>query len=85
MEEQFVCVECGFVFSQPNEYYEHHGLDTPPYEHFSVCPHCGGAYVPAKRCDNCGNVITDDYIAADDGRKYCDQCYTMRTLDDDLY
>lgn len=39
------------MFQEPKHYIETHGLDTPPYEHFTVCPHCGGAFVEAHRCD----------------------------------
>ena len=63
---------------------ETHGLDTPPYEHFTVCPHCGGAFVEAHRCDCCGEFITADYIMVQDGKCYCEECYSIRNIEDDL-
>ena len=63
---------------------ETHGLDTPPYEHFTVCPHCGGAFVEAHRCDCCGEFITADYVVVQDGRRYCEECYSIRNIEDDL-
>lgn len=80
----FVCVECGCVFQEPKHYIETHGLDTPPYEHFTVCPHCGGAFVEAHRCDCCGEFITADYVVVQDGKRYCEECYSVRNIEDDL-
>ena len=80
----FVCVECGCVFQEPKHYIETHGLDTPPYEHFTVCPHCGGAFVEAHRCDCCGEFITADYVVVQDGKRYCEECYSIRNIEDDL-
>lgn len=80
----FVCVECGCVFQEPKHYIETHGLDTPPYEHFTVCPHCGGAFVEAHCCDCCGEFITADYVVVQDGKRYCEECYSVRNIEDDL-
>ena len=82
--DELVCVECGHVFSQPKRYMETHGLDTPPYELFNICPNCGGAFVRAKRCDCCGEVITGEYIKVNDGRCYCDDCCLKYDIADDL-
>lgn len=38
------CNDCGLEFDTPDEWEETHGLDTPPYEHISGCPGCGGDY-----------------------------------------
>lgn len=38
---EYICEECGYIFDEPHEYYEGHGLDYPPYEKWSVCPNCG--------------------------------------------
>ena len=82
--EPYVCVECGSVFRKVKHYTERHGLDSPPYEHYSGCPVCGGAYVPVKYCDCCNREITNDYIKTDDGHYYCDDCYSVRNVADDL-
>lgn len=72
------------MFQNPKEYIETHGLDTPPYEHIIACPHCGGAFVEAKRCSSCGEFITNDYVATQDGGLYCEECYALRNVADDL-
>ena len=64
------------MFQEPKHYIETHGLDTPPYERFTVCPHCGGAFVEAHRCDCCGEFITADYVVVQDGKRYCEECYS---------
>jgi hypothetical protein len=40
----FVC-ECGEEFSKNELAYveERHGFESPPYESFAVCPHCGSS------------------------------------------
>lgn len=71
----FVCLECGHVFPEPAYWEEKHGLDTPPYEHWSGCPKCCGGYVPTHRCDCCDEWIVDSYIKTDDGKRYCGNCF----------
>ena len=36
----YVCKECGHLFEEPRKMVERHGLDSPPYEEFNVCPSC---------------------------------------------
>lgn len=84
MSESFVCVECGCVFQEPKQYIERHGLDTPPYEEFTGCPKCGGAYVPAKQCEYCGKNIIGEYVKIADGNMYCENCFSLRDISDDL-
>lgn len=84
MSDSFVCVECGYVFQDPKEYVETHGLDTPPYEHFIGCPKCGGAFVPAKQCEYCGQNIIGEYVKIADGNIYCEECFSVRDISDDL-
>ena len=81
-----VCLECGNVFSEDEiEYWkedrgEHFG--TPRYETFSGCPRCNGDYVEAHRCDGCGEWIdTDTYVEIGDA-KYCENCFTIKHLED---
>lgn len=78
----YVCLECGCVFQSPKHYTEKHGLDTPPYEHYTGCPGCGSAYVPAIFCDCCGDAITGDYAKTKDGNCYCEECYTVLDVAD---
>lgn len=78
----FVCLECGNVFEEPQYWEETHGLDHGPYEAFSGCPDCAGAYVEAYECDCCGEVInTDTYVEIED-QKYCEHCFTIKRLED---
>jgi hypothetical protein len=75
----FVCLECGCTFEDPKHCVNKHGLDTPPYEEYSVCPECGGDYTEAFRCDCCDEWITDTYIKIGSER-YCDDCYHIMKL-----
>ena len=78
----FVCIECGKVFSEPKYWEETHGLEYGPYETFSGCPSCGGAFTETYRCDYCGEWIdTDKYVEIGD-EKYCEDCFVIRNLGD---
>ena len=44
MYGEYTCLDCGKTFDDPKRWEERHGLDSPPYEDFSGCPYCGGAY-----------------------------------------
>ena len=70
---KFVCIECRSIFQEPIYWEETHGLDSPPYEKFSGCPMCHGAYTETYECDCCGDPITDDYIKIED-KRYCQEC-----------
>ena len=41
----WVCEHCGAEFNEPKEYYETHGLPSPPYELFRECPECSSTYI----------------------------------------
>lgn len=45
---KYICLECGTEFDKPKRFTETHGLDTPPYETYTGCPVCGGAYEMRK-------------------------------------
>ena len=79
----FVCVECGSTFEEPKSWEEKHGLDCGPYENFSGCPYCGGAYVEAHRCDCCGGWITSDSYVKIGDERYCEDCFDIRFLGND--
>lgn len=72
------------MFSTPRNYIETHNLDIPPYEHFTGCPKCGNAYVRARVCEVCNKEILGEYVLTDDGKNYCDNCYLIRDISDDL-
>lgn len=84
LSKPHVCVECGMVFDEAKRFTETHGFDTPPYEHYTGCPFCGGAYIPVKYCDCCRREIINDYVRTDDGHIYCEDCYSVRNIADDL-
>ena len=43
--KMYICDYCEAEFEEPEVFYERHGLSTPPYEKFYVCPFCGsGGY-----------------------------------------
>ena len=83
MIKLFICTECYKTFESPTRWEERHGLDTPPYEHFSGCPYCSGAYTEAFQCDCCGDWIGDSYIKTDNGLRYCDNCFRQMEFGDE--
>lgn len=83
MTPEYICLECGSVFSEPHKFVERHGLDTPPFEEYYGCPECGGNYAPVMYCDHCGEVITGDYVRIQgEATCYCDKCYMVKSLED---
>lgn len=80
----FVCTECQEVFEEPIYWEERHGLDSPPYERFSGCPHCKGSYTEAHRCACCGDwITTETYVKTEDDKRYCEDCIYIEHLGDE--
>ena len=79
-----LCLECDALFEEGQTYVERHGLDTPPYEVTKGCPSCGGNYVDALLCAVCGEWITGNYIKIGNHMTVCDNCYSLRSVEDDL-
>ena len=51
----WICNDCGAVFENPREYYEH---DTGYYG--MDCPHCGSDDIDeAKRCSECDEWVNE--------------------------
>lgn len=51
----WICNDCGAVFENPREYYEH---DTGYHE--IDCPHCGSGDIDeAKRCSGCDEWVNE--------------------------
>jgi hypothetical protein len=69
----FKCLECGHIFEDGEQvvWRETHGLDTPPYESFSGCPLCKGAYEETRRCKICGGEFLEEEL---NGDLICDEC-----------
>lgn len=49
----FYCKKCGFEFNKPRKIYEGHGMKTPPFEEFYVCPSCNSKSFTEKRVTHC--------------------------------
>ena len=79
----YVCLGCHSVFDEDEveSWYEKHGLDCGPYEHWTGSPCCRDNYVDAYECDCCGEYITtEEYVEIDD-KKYCMDCASIRPLE----
>ena len=79
----FICYDCSIVFDEPKHCIEKHGLDTPPYEYYSGCPSCGGAFTVAYECHCCKEWITGYYIKLKSGERICDACYVQMDIGDE--
>ena len=79
----YTCLNCGRIFEEPKCYVERHGLNSPPYETFLVCPYCGGDFAEARKCDCCDDWIVGTYVKTDNDERFCDGCYRMMTLGDE--
>lgn len=78
----FLCLDCDALFEEPKEYIETHGLSSPPYESWSGCPNCGGAYVKTIPCECCGEWITGEYVKFNDYTVACEDCYSIKDIRD---
>ena len=78
----YVCIEdmCNYVFEEPTEWEESHGLESRPYEKFSACPACGGDYVETKRCDECCDWVISKFVRTGSGGIFCDDCYSIEDI-----
>ena len=79
----YLCLDCENIFDTPKDFIETHGLDSPPYETWTGCPICGGAYVKTMPCNECGQWVIGDYIKLGDDTVICDNCYEPRNILDD--
>lgn len=77
---KYLCLDCDRFFEEPRKCRETHGLDTPPYEYFYVCPYCEGSFIEAIRCDICREYIIGKYIELDNGIRICEDCYVERSV-----
>lgn len=78
----FICLDCGKIFDEPRYWKETHGLDHGPYENFSGCPNCGGAYTDAY-CHYCGEPIDIDGYEEFNGEIYCGYCLEIIDSEDE--
>ncbi len=49
----FYCKNCGYEFFKPRNFYEDHGLKSPPYEKRYVCPNCNSERFYEKKVTHC--------------------------------
>ena len=84
VEKMFVCLDCGKIFQDPMRYTETHCLDSPPYEVYSGCPECGGAYAETYQCEDCQEWIVGEYIKTSSGYRFCENCYNTLELGDEI-
>ena len=68
----YKCLECGHIFEEGEQAVleETHGLDTPPYERWYVCPICNGSYEETVRCAICGAEHLENELSGG----VCDEC-----------
>lgn len=72
----YYCDSCGATFETPKLLKESHGMAGPPYEEVPVCPRCREPMlVKMVRCSCCNEWTPRKYIATDDGRIYCENCF----------
>ena len=68
----YYCHSCNCEFEAPEIIIETHGLSSPPYEKFSVCPFCRStdfSIIKVKYCHACGARLYGD------NENYCnDSC-----------
>ncbi len=66
----YICTDCGYEFSTPKKHVDRHGLNSPPYEEFYVCPACNSENFHKQNtsfCRFCGTRLKNgavDYCSA---------------------
>ena len=80
------CLNCHKEFDRDivETAYEHGESWGAPYTiSYACCPFCGDYEIindnEYHHCDNCGEVC-EEYIVTEDGRYYCENCYTVKHL-----
>lgn len=49
----YICIDCGYCFSEAEKIIERHGLSFPPYETVNVCPACKSENYHKQNKDYC--------------------------------
>jgi len=76
----YICLDCGYIFTQPQHIVERHGLDTPPFEEYTGCPKCGGAYDYAYMCKYCEAIVPAENF--DKVLAMCNRCISKLDEED---
>ena len=79
------CLNCHKEFDDDmvDTCYDHDEAYGIPYTwSYHVCPYCGSDEIISEynTCDCCGEVCDENYIQTEDGRYYCENCYTVKTI-----
>lgn len=80
----YKCLECGEIFEEYEikkwEEYRGDCHGTPAYETMVGCPHCGGDFEEAVRCELCGEEHLPDEL----NFGVCNNCIEERRYDVDM-
>lgn len=49
----YICIDCGYSFTEAEKITERHGLSAPPYETINVCPACKSENYRKQNHDYC--------------------------------
>ena len=83
----YVCLNCGCIFSEDDvaTWQESRGefWGIPCSETVSGCPICKGDYVKTYRCGCCTEWIDCSYITLANGKRICEDCYTIHEIGDE--
>lgn len=79
----YQCKDCNSFFDNPKLYTETHSFISLPYEKWTGCPSCSGAYREIIECDECGEYKIGEYIKTNRGICICESCYSVRNTDND--
>ena len=72
----YICVDCRETFDEPYEYEERHPYgDTYASEYFAECPHCGGSFEEAVKCDDCWEYVPISEVS----KGICMTCVEKKT------
>lgn len=76
-EMEYICQDCGAVFTAPEEIEETSWAWGRPEEYIlSRCPRCGSAdFDEAVKCEVCGELFhKEDTETSDSGEIFCEKC-----------
>lgn len=63
----FSCLNCGYVFEEPVEWFEETG------EQWTGCPNCGEGYEEASICEFCNEIYSENKLHGG----MCDDCLEL--------
>lgn len=88
----YICLSCHQLFDEPYEYEERHGLESGPFEHWSVSPCCHDGYEEAsewRECDRCGawhpKCLSAQSNSPFSNEMLCPDCFAAEEAEIDEY